>query len=197
MGHPVLLRGAVQGRRGALAHHAEGPDLQPDRWHRGRRHDLAARGARGQPKLGLPLLLAPRRHAHPRVADARRLPHRGPRLARLAAARRGGGRLQAPDHVRTGRGAPAGRMGGGLAPGLRGVGSGPDRERRLGAVPARRLRRGHVGPVFVGQGRRGAEPGLLGPAEAAGRVPRDRGGRSPTTASGRCGGRGGTSPTPR
>ena len=105
--------------------------------------------------------------------DARRLPHRGPGLARLAAARRGRRRLEAPDHVRAGRGAPAGRVGGGLAPRLRGLGSRPDRERRLRPVPARRLRRGHVGPVFVGPGRGRAEPGRLGPAEAAGRVPRE------------------------
>ena len=52
MGDAVLLRGAVQGRRGALAHHAEGADLQPDGWHRGGRHHLAARGARGATGTG-------------------------------------------------------------------------------------------------------------------------------------------------
>ena len=69
------LRGRPRRRRAALAHHPEGPDLRADRWHRGRRHDLAARGARGEPELGLPVLLAARRHPDPGGADAGRLPH--------------------------------------------------------------------------------------------------------------------------
>ena len=74
-------------------------------------------------------------------------------------------------------------------PGLRGVGAGADRQRRVGPVPAGRLRRGHVGAVRGLPGRRRA------PAEPAwdlqtraGRVRRRPAGRSPTTASGRCAG---------
>ncbi len=92
------------------------------------------------------------------------------------------------DHVRAGRRAPARRVGGLLAAGLRELGAGADRQRRLGAVPARRLRRGHVGPATPRPTRGCAEPGGLGPADAADRVPRDRVGASPTTASGRCAG---------
>jgi hypothetical protein len=93
VGGPLHLRGPVPRRGGALAHHAEGADLRAHRRHRGRRHDLAARGARRQPQLGLPLLLAARRHPHPGVAHARGLLRRGDGLARLAAARRGRRRL--------------------------------------------------------------------------------------------------------
>ena len=45
-------------------------------------HDLAARGDRRGPQLGLPLLLAARRRHHPLRAAAHRLPRGGPRLAR-------------------------------------------------------------------------------------------------------------------
>ena len=77
--------GAVPRRGGALAHHAQGADLRADRWHRRRTDHVAPRGARRQPQLGLPLLLAARRHAHPRVAHAGRLLQRGHGLARLVA----------------------------------------------------------------------------------------------------------------
>ena len=50
-------------------------------------------------------------------------------------------------------------------PGLRAVGPGADRQRRRRAVPARRLRRGDVGPVRGQQGRWRAERDGLGPAE--------------------------------
>ena len=42
-----------------------------DRRHRRRPHDLAARGLRRRAQLGLPLLLAPRRRAHPRLPGRR------------------------------------------------------------------------------------------------------------------------------
>ena len=48
--------------------------------------DVVARGDRRQPQLGLPLLLAARRHVHPRVAHARRVSRGGDGLARLAPA---------------------------------------------------------------------------------------------------------------
>ena len=82
-------------------------------------------------------------------------------------------------------------------PGYEGSSSGPDRQCRLGAVPARRLRRGHVGPVLVGPDRGRAQPGRLGPAESADQVRREGMDTNPTTASGKCAGRAGTSRTPR
>ena len=72
-----------------LAHHAEGPHLRPDRRDRGRPHDLAARAPRRRAELGLPLLLAPRRHVHPVRAHDRRLHGRGARVAGVAPPRRG------------------------------------------------------------------------------------------------------------
>ena len=49
----------------------------PDRRHRRGRHHLAARGDRRRTQLGLPLLLAARRHLHPARPAADRLPRRG------------------------------------------------------------------------------------------------------------------------
>ena len=73
-----------------------------------------------------------------------------------------GRRLQAPDHVRAGGRASAGRVGGRLAARLRGLGTGPHRQRGLGAVPARRLRRGHVGAVLLGHAPRACTAGPRG-----------------------------------
>ena len=147
LGLHVHLRRGVARARHALAHHAEGPHLRAHRRDRRRGDDVAARDARGRAQLGLPLLLAARRHAHPRVAHARRLPRRGPGVARLVAARRGRGRHPAADHVRARRRAAPQRVGGRLAPGLRGLGPGAGGQRRLGPVPAGRLRRGALGPL--------------------------------------------------
>ena len=47
-----------------LADHAQGADLRADRRHRRRADHLAARAARRRAQLGLPLLLAARRHLH-------------------------------------------------------------------------------------------------------------------------------------
>ncbi len=57
----------------ALADHAEGADLRADRRHRRGADDLAAGTARRRAQLGLPLLLAARRHADAAGADERRL----------------------------------------------------------------------------------------------------------------------------
>ena len=107
VGRALLLHRPLQRRRRALAHHAQGAHLRADRRHRRRADHVAPRGARRQPQLGLPLLLAARRHPHPRVAHAGRLLHRGHGLARLVAADGGGRRVQAADHVRRRRRAPA------------------------------------------------------------------------------------------
>ncbi len=60
----------------------------PNGRHRGGRHHVAARDTRGRAQLGLPLLLAPRRHADARGAHARRLPRGSPGVARLVVASR-------------------------------------------------------------------------------------------------------------
>ena len=142
-----------------------------------------------QPQLGLPLLLAARRHADPRVAHARRLLRRGHGLARLAAAGRRRRRLEAPDHVRAGRRAPARRVGGSTGcPATRarprcGSATPPPGQYQLDVY-------GEVmSALYASAHSRGrAQPGRLGPADAADRVPRDGLAASPTTASGRCAG---------
>ena len=85
-----------------------------------------------------------------------------------------------------------------VAPWLRGLRAGTHRQRRLGAVPARRLRRGDVGAATHRPAAEGVQStGRLGAAGAAGRLPQDRLEASPTTGSGRCAARAATSPTPR
>ena len=171
---------------------------EPDRRHRRRGHHLAARGARRQPQLGLPLLLAARRHAHPRVADARRLLRRGHGVARLAAARRGRRRLEVADHVRARR-ASAGWTSG------RPTGSPATRARlpvRIGNAASDQYQLDVYGEVMSALYSSAQAEGVhsrvrLGPADPADRVPREGVAASPTTASGRCGARAGTSPTPR
>ncbi len=51
-------------RRPPFADPAQGPHVRADRWHHGRRHHLVAGTARRHPELGLPVLLAARRHLH-------------------------------------------------------------------------------------------------------------------------------------
>ena len=63
----------------------------------------------GTAELGLPLLLAPRRHPDAAGAAGRRLHGGGRRVARLAAPRRRGGSGGPADHVRDPRRAPAAR----------------------------------------------------------------------------------------
>ena len=53
----------VPARGAPLAHHLEGAHVPADRRHRRGRDHLAARDPRRSAELGLPLLLAPRRHA--------------------------------------------------------------------------------------------------------------------------------------
>ena len=65
----------ARGRRRSL-HHAEGAHLRADRRDRRRADDVAPRGARRRPELGLPLLLAARRDAHAARVHPRRLHRR-------------------------------------------------------------------------------------------------------------------------
>ena len=71
-GPALHLRRAVARAGRAVAHHPQGADLRADRRDRGRGHDLAARAPRRRAQLGLPLLLAARRHVH--AARAPELP---------------------------------------------------------------------------------------------------------------------------
>ncbi len=145
VGRPVHVPRSLPGRGGPLADHPQGAHLRADRRHRRRADHLAARGHRRRAQLGLPLHLAARRGDHPVVAAAHRLPRRGPRLARVAAA--GGGRRpgEPPDHVRDRRRAGVGRDRAALAARLRGLDAGPGRQRRRPPAPARRVRRGQRG----------------------------------------------------
>ena len=106
-------------RRGAaLADHPESPDLRPHRRNRGGRDDVPAGRDRRHPELGLPVLLAPRRHPDAAGAAGRGLHGGGRRVARLAAPRRRRGPRGSADHVRTPRRTPAAGTGAALAQGL-------------------------------------------------------------------------------
>ena len=121
-------------------------DPRGDRRDRRRPDHLAARGLRRRAQLGLPLLLAARRRAHPRVAARGRL-HRGGRaLARLAAARHRRRPARTADHVRRRRLAAAARARARPPARLRRLPAGPDRQRRGRPEPDRRARRGDGRP---------------------------------------------------
>ena len=77
-------------------------------------------------------------------------------MARLAAARRRRRPGGPPDHVRARRRAAARRARARLAAGLRGLGAGARRQRRLDAAPARRVRRGASTPLLPGARARAA-----------------------------------------
>ena len=84
-----------------------------------------------------------------------------------------------------------------LAARLRGVEAGARRQRGVGAVPARRLRRGHLRPLCGAETRASLESMRAGGSRRMCSRSWRRRGRSPTTASGRCAADGATSPTPR
>ena len=102
---PARVVRTLAGRRAARRHgapqpaHAAADDPRRDRRHRRGADHVAARGLRRRAQLGLPLLLAARRGADPRVAARRRLRRGGAAVAQLAAA----GRRRRPrgpaDHV--------------------------------------------------------------------------------------------------
>ena len=100
------------------------------------------------------------------------LHRRGARVARLAAARGGGLAVGHADHVRAGRRAAADRDRARLAARVRGSGAGADRQRRLGAVPARRLRRADGRAPAGARGRARAGPVRVEAAARAARLRR-------------------------
>ena len=155
-------RRPVEGRGGALRRRAEGAHVPPDRRVGGRPDDVPAGEPRRRPELGLPLLLAARRHVHARRTGGDGPHGGGDRLAGLAAAHGGRRPLEAADHVRATRGASAPGGGAPVAPRLRGLGPGPHRQRRIGAVPARRVRRGDRLAPPGAQGRHRDRPERLG-----------------------------------
>ena len=153
--HDGARRRSPSRRAGALAPDAEGARPSPDRRPRRGADDLAARAARRDDELGLPLLLAAGRDVHPDRAGRLRL-HRGSlRLARLdpAGGRRGAG--QDADHVPRRRLAPARRGRARLAVRLSLRPAGARRQRRGRPVPARRLRRADPHAARVRAGRHG------------------------------------------
>ena len=136
-------RRAVVGRRAALRDDAQGADICADRRHGRRADDVAAGTARRRAQLGLPLLLAARRHPGSARRHERRLFRRSTGLARMAVA--GGRRQSGPvaDHVRHRRRAAADRMDCAVAARLRKFGAGAHRQCRSQPASARRLWRDH------------------------------------------------------
>ena len=171
---------------------------EPDRRDRGRAHHLAARDARRRAQLGLPVLLAARRHADPRVADAGRLLPGGHGLADLAAAGHGRRPVADADHVRGRRRAPPRRVGGRLAA------RATRARRRCGSAmrpPASSSSTSTARSCPPCTSRSSPDDPDSGPAwelqlALHGRSWRP-GGASRTTASGRCAAPAATSPTPR
>lgn len=140
VGLPVHVPRPVAGRGGPLADHAEGADVPPHRRDRRRAHHLPARAPRRGAELGLPVLLAAGRRDDPRGAHQHRVPGGGGRLARLADPGRGRPPRGPPGRVRRGGRTAAARADPRLAPRVRELPPGADRQRRGRAGPARRLR---------------------------------------------------------
>ena len=113
VGGPLHLRGPVPRRGGALAHHAEGADLRADRRHRGRGHDLAARGARRAAATGTTATAGCATPPSPSKSLMRGGYFDEAMAWRDWLLRAVAGDVSAPaDHVRPGRRAPARRVGG-------------------------------------------------------------------------------------
>ena len=161
------------------------------------RDDVAAGVDRLRAQLGLPLLLAPRRDAHPARLPPGQPRGGGDRLATLAAARGRGRSGRHPDHVRRRRRAAADRVRAAVARRLRGLAAGAGRQRGERAAPARRLRRGsrRALPGARPRGRRSTRRrgGSSSPCSTTSRTR----GASPTRASGRSAASGATSSTRR
>src|SRR5271169_623970 len=99
----------------ALARRAEGTDLCAHRRHRRCPDDLAAGATRRRAQLGLPVLLAARRHLYFASINACWVLRRGTDVARLAVSRGRRKSRSAADHVWPRRRATAYRVGGPVA----------------------------------------------------------------------------------
>ena len=189
-------RHTAPGRGPPLAAHAPVDDRRGHRRDRRGSHHLAARGLRGRAQLGLPLLLAPRLRAHPRLPGPGRLHRGGRRLAGLAAAHHRRRPRPDADHVRRRRVAAAARGHPRPPARLRRLAAGPDRQRRGRADPERRARRGDARPR-QGAPRRGhAAQGRLAAAARPGRRDGDPLAEARTTGCGRSAASPRRSPTP-
>ena len=191
---PRQVEGEVQA---PLARRPEGAHVRADRRHRRRTdHVVAGKDRRGA-QLGLPLLLAPRRDAHAPRLPQRRLSRGGACLARLAVAR--GRRRSVALQIMYGVAGERrlSELDAPVAAGLRGLAAGTRRKRRRRTVSARRLRRGprRVAPGAASTG--SSCPRRRGRCSAGCSASSRTRGRSPTKASGRYAGRGGTSRTRR
>ena len=187
----------VPRRGGPLADHPEGADLRAHRRDRGRRHHVPARDAGREPQLGLPVLLAARRHLHPRVAHAGRLLRGGDGVAATGCCG------PSPGTRRRSRSCTAPAASGGSTSG------------RSTGCPATRGRRrcaSATPPPASSSSTSTARSCPPCTSRPAGRAPSDgaswelqlalmdfleTAGASPTTGSGRCAAPGATSPTPR
>ena len=142
LGRTLHLQGRLARPGRALAHHFEGPHLRAERRRLRGGDDLAPRDHRGQPELGLPLLLAPGLDLHPARPVGLRVHRRGGSVGGLAPPRRRGDPRGDADHVRRRRRtAPRGVR---TRPPrrLRGLNARPYRQQSGDPASARRLRRG-------------------------------------------------------
>jgi len=139
----LYLRRGVARSGGPLAYHIEGAYLYADGRNRRGAHDFAAGTSRRRAQLGLPLLLASRRDLCTVRAHDRRLHRRSACLASLAAARDRRQTVAGEHHVRRHGRAPATGARARMAARLRRLRSGAHRQRRLRAIPTRRIRRSH------------------------------------------------------
>ena len=172
--------------RGPQPAHPPPADLLPLRGAGRRTDDVAARGARRCPQLGLPLRLAARRqHRHRRLPRSRQA-GRGPRLHGLAAQRHPARPSPAPGAAHPARQAPGTRTRAGRLARLRRQRAGPVGQRRGRPAPARRLR---LGPRRGLAAQRSRAPPVRRDLAHHGRLRRPGGGpvgASPMPASGRC-----------
>ena len=172
LGLALQARRPLRGPGPPLPAHPAGPEPRGHGRHRRGAHDVAARGARRGPQLGLPLLLAARRRADAGGAARPRLPRERRQLALVAAPLRRGRPRGRADHVRRRRRAAARGVHARPPARLRGLDPGAGGQRGRVAAAGRRHRRGH--------GRAARRPGG-GPAHrrlqlvAAGRAARPPG----------------------
>ena len=152
-----LSRGWGLDRRGqTLAHHIEGLNLRPDWGNRRRCDDLTSREPRRRQELGLPLLLAARRHLYAPGVHKSRLLRRGAGVARLAFSGNCRQPEPDPDHVRGGWREMAAGADRPLVARIRELGSGADWQWRIPATATRRRRRGRRRDVSRAESRHGA-----------------------------------------
>src|SRR5262245_53528334 len=123
----------------AIADHAQSPDLRADRWIGGGPDNVLARTVGWTAQLGLPLLLAARRHLDAARIHEHRILRGGARLARLAVARGCRQPQSNADHVRACRRAAADGARASVAAWIRAVFAGEDRQRCASPTPARRV----------------------------------------------------------